>query len=825
MNKKYLLHDGWKFSIKKSEEEIPGELRKKIKEDKWLKAVVPGTVQTDLLQQKLIPDPFYSDNEIKLQWIGKQNWVYKTSFNLPENFNGSQNIFLVFEGVDTSAVIILNDTLLGTVENMFRSYKFEISKLLTKENNELEILFTSPEIYAKQLESKYGKLPVALRSERVHIRKAQYSFGWDWGPAFITQGIWKPVYLLQTDEYYFENFSFDTISLDEDKAKVKIKIKLNKTASSPEGTISRNLSLNIKLWDGNRSFEFTEKLSGSDSFQKDFKLENIVPWFPNGYGDPHLYNIQIQLIDEENVLDEINKKIGIRTVKLILKDEEKNSFKFQINNQPIFAKGANWIPGDSFLPRVTGDIYKKLLSLAKEANMNIVRVWGGGIYENDIFYELCDELGLMVWQDFMFACASYPEHPEFLENVSHEVKQNVSRLQYHPSIIIWCGNNENEWIWYRERNKSYKEMSGYKIYHELIPSILTEIDPNRPYWASTPFSFEEDPNSEISGNRHQWDLWSGWIDYKHVKHDQSLFVTEFGFQAPANNETMLSILPKEERFPNGKIFEFHNKQVEGPERLVKFLSGHLPVKNNLKDFIYLTQLNQGFALKTCVEHWQSRFPDTNGSIIWQLNDVWPVSSWSLIDSHLLPKMAYYFVKQAFNPQIILFERKEKSIYINVQNNSLSRFTGSMKIQYVILPKGKVQNGASKKVFVDPLEKRSLLSIQFPKIKAGENVATVVSLFSNDGSLAQRNYFVEQEWKHLRLPKAKIKYNIIDDESVVIKTNKPAFFVYLDSPGLTFNRNGFILLPEEEIKLKFIRASIKSKKVKSVHISCLNEHLS
>ncbi len=820
MKKKYLLHDNWKFSLKKTQEIIPVELKNKIKEGKWLKATVPGTVQTDLLNHKLIPEPFYSDNETKLQWIGKQNWTYKTSFNLPEDYDPSQKIFLVMEGIDTSAVVILNGTMLGTVENMFRLYKFEISKHIVKRNNNLEILFISPEIYAKQIESKYGKLPVALRSERVYIRKAQYSFGWDWGPTFLTQGIWRPIYLLQIDEYCFENFSFNTISVSEQnsEAKVSIKAKLNKAISS-------SLNIKIKIWDLNSVYEFNETISGTDLFQKEYDLENIELWWPNGYGNPHLYSLQIQLVDHDNILDEINKKIGIRTVNLILKENDKNTFRFQINGYPVFAKGANWIPGDSFLPRVTAAKYEKLLSLAKEGNMNILRVWGGGIYEDDIFYELCDQLGLMVWQDFMFACASYPEHREFIENISEEIKQNVSRLKNHPSIIIWCVNNENEWIWHRAFNKSYKEMPGYKIYHDVIPTILSEADPDRPYWESTPFGHDEDPNSENSGNRHQWDLWSNWVDYNKVENDKSLFVTEFGFQAPANPDTFLNVLPKEERFPQSKIFEYHNKQVEGPERLVKFLSSHLPFTNKLDDFIYLTQLNQGFALKKCLEHWQARIPETNGSIIWQINDVWPVSSWALIDSSMIPKLSYYFVKQAFNPQIILFERKEKKVYVSIQNNSFENFSGKVKIQIVSLPKGKVHDVALKKVVVEPGEKRAIISVQDSENNPGENNISIVSLFNNDGTLAQQNYFVEEEWKHLRLPKAKVKYNFVGKESIILKTNKPAFFVSLDSPGIIFSQNGFILLPGVEIKLKLTETSIKNNKVRSVHVSYLNEHLS
>ena len=820
MIKKYLLHDAWKFSIKKTSEEIPAELRNKLKEDKWYAARVPGNIQTDLLNNKLIPDPFYADNENKLQWIGKQSWVYKTVFDFPEEFEAGKNIFIVMEGIDTSAIVIVNGTMAGVMENMFCTYKFEIAKHLKKGKNELEIFFTSPEIYAKQLEVKYGKLPVELRSERVYIRKAQYSFGWDWGPAFLTQGIWRPIYLLQTDEYYFENFSFNTISIDEQNSKAKIKIQttINKTVTS-------KLKLNINLSDGNSAYEFSEDVVNTDNLSKEYNLDDIKLWWCNGYGEPHLYNLKIQLICAEEILDEVNKKVGIRTVKLLLEEEGKNVFRFSINGHPVFAKGADWIPGDSFLPRVNKEKYLKLISLAEDANMNILRVWGGGIYEDDIFYEYCDELGLMVWQDFMFACSSYPEHKDFLENVSEEVHQNVYRLKNHPCIIIWCGNNENEWIWNRSFKKSYKEMPGYKIYHDLIPSILSEIDGDRPYWQSTPFGNDEDPNSESSGNRHQWDIWSNWVDYNKVVNDKSLFVSEFGFQAPANAETLLNILPKSQRHPQSKIFEFHNKQVEGPERLTKFLSAHLPLTNKLEEYIYLTQLNQGFALKKCVEHWQSRFPETNGTIIWQINDVWPVSSWALIDSNVLPKLAYYFVKQSFNAQIVLFSQTDQSVNISVQNNSIKKFLGKIKIQKIELPNGKVHDVTSKKIILESLEKRVVYSIQNSAANNNLHYVIVVSLYNNEGIVTHQNYFVNEEWKHLRLPKAKVKYQRTKNNSVILKTNKPAFFVALTGSEAMFSKNGFILLPNENVEIKLLKQSSKSKMPKTIDIRCLNEFLS
>ncbi|MGE5429954.1 MAG: glycoside hydrolase family 2 protein, partial [Syntrophomonadaceae bacterium] len=484
----------------------------------------------------------------------------------------------------------------------------------------------------------------------------------------------------------------------------------------------------------------------------------------------------------------------------------------------IYAMGACWIPSDSFLPRLGDDVYQNLLSKAKEANMNIIRVWGGGIYEMDTFYNICDELGLLVWQDFMFACAAYPETDELLESVKEEVKQNIERLRHHPSIVLWCGNNENEWIWYQDQHTSYEKMPGYKIYHSIIPGILKKLDPERPYWPSTPFGKGEDPNSTKSGNRHQWDIWSRWIDYKSVKSDDSLFVTEFGFQAPANYETLKEVLPKKERHPQSRTFEFHNKQVEGPERLYRFLSAHLPIREDIKDFIYLTQLNQALALKECLEHWRSRYPHTNGSVIWQLNDCWPVSSWALIDSALRPKLAYYFVKHVFRKQAVAFTKNSPGIM--VMNSSPETFTGRVRIHEIYMPKGKVQETAKLDVEVGENSNGIFTIPEYEKDSRKESIM-LASLYDRDKKLIHRNYFMEGEWKHVKLPSAGLSISENFSNHVVVTSQKPAFFVRLSHPEIVFADNGFIMLPDEEFTIPFTGTNGSKKK-----ISChsINDYL-
>ena len=433
--------------------------------------------------------------------------------------------------------------------------------------------------------------------------------------------------------------------------------------------------------------------------------------------------------------------------------------------------------------------------------MNIVRVWGGGFYENDIFYELCDELGLLIWQDFMFACASYPEHKNFLTNVSNEVTQNVKRLQHHPSIALWCGNNENEWIWQQEQKKSYKLMPGYKIYHDLIPRIIKEIDPTRPYWPSSPFSFDEDPNSHTSGNRHEWGIWSMWKDYEKVKEDQSLFVTEFGFQGPANKKTFEKYLSEKNRKINNPIFEFHNKQIEGPERLIKFLSSHLPIKTNWDDFLYLAQLNQGFALKTCLEHWRQNWPFTNGSIIWQINDCWPVTSWAIIDSELNPKIAYHFVKNIFNQQIVSVIKNNDDLMVQLVNNSSNDFKFKLKID-VFENSGSLINGTTINNQISGNTKKVFKKISISKLPGNKNWIIILSLFNLNDQLVFRNYYTEEKWKFktLALPEIKIE---LQNSSIIISTNKPVYFVDIYHPELEFSERGFIILPGEEKILNII----------------------
>lgn len=811
MNNKFYLCENWFLKLGENISQLTPDGIKKIKK---IKAYVPGTVHTDLLKNNLIDDPFYSDNEEELQWISESDWIYWTTFDYQHiKAVNSLPVKLVFEGVDTIAKVYFNDTLLGYTSNMFMKYEFDVTKLIKSKNNELKVYFESPINYARRKEKKYGKLPVALNSYRVYIRKAQYSFGWDWGPSFPTIGIWKDVYIKKESEAEIKSVFFNTLELKNNYAVVEILFDIKKNTADEIFALIK--------FNGKDYFIKTNSSNNRNIFK--LKIENPKLWMPNGYGEQNLYALEIKLVNKLNqVLDSLNKNVGIRKIELQLKEKNKNTFKFIVNGEKIFAKGSNWIPADTFLPRVTKEKYRTLLNYAKEANLNFIRVWGGGIYENDIFYELCDELGLLVWQDFMFACGSYPEHQDFIENIKEEIAYNVSRLQHHPSIAIWCGNNENEWIWYQEQKKSYKLMPGYKIFNKIIPDIVKKLDPHRPYWQSTPFGFDEDPNSQNSGNRHQWDIWSRWIDYSYVKYDNSLFVTEFGFQGPANQHTLEKFIPPEERKIQSKIFESHNKQIEGNERIIKFLIAHLPLSTKWKEFIYLAQLNQGLALKTCIEHWRFNQPTTNGVIIWQLNDTWPVISWSLIDSELIPKLSYYFVKQSFADIILRFYLENNFVSVFALNKKKNKYKGKIKLIGINSVNGEFVFEKHKTVIIKENSISNLFSL---KNNFTPSTILIATLYDENGNLQYRNIYAFNEWKYTSLPEVTIKTEWKKEDGncfLEVSTDKPSFFVDFVIPDVILSERGFTILPGEKKIIKVMNNSEFDEN--KITAFCLNQFL-
>ncbi len=812
MGKRIYLKNNWELRLLNN-----NGVKTPLRNDFKIKTQVPGTVHTDLLNAGIIPEPFSDDNETKLSWIAECDWIYETRFNLSKSIKGKNNLHLVFEGIDTIAEAELNGRKILDAQNMFLRYEVNVGDILREKNNELKVKIFSAVKEGRELEVQYGQLQSGTPDgKRLYLRKAQYSFGWDWGPSFPTMGIWKEVYLKSKDEVEVNDINFVTKKINDNSAIVKLAFRI-------EGKPSQESFVKIILRNKKQILESQLKLYEAGYIEETIEIPEPELWYPNGEGRQNLYTLRISIVDNsDRVLFETSKKVGIRTIKLQLKERGRSTFRFIVNGKPVFIKGVNWIPADMFLPRVKGSKYSALLKLAKELNVNMIRVWGGGIYEDEKFYEACDKLGLLVWQDFMFACGAYPEHKDFIENVKEEILFNVKRLRIHPSVAIWCGNNENEWIWSFTHNSPVDRMPGFKIFSDVIPKLLKATKTSGPYWQSSPFGFDEDPNSQNSGNRHQWVIWSGWEDYKNVIKDNSLFVTEFGFQAPANLDTFKKYLTSSNLKIQSRVFEFHNKQVEGPERVLRFLAGHLPLPESFEDYVYLGQLNQGLALKTCIDHWRLNGPRTNGTIIWQLNDVWPVTSWSLIDSELKPKTAFYFVKNSFARTITVFRKASDKLNLFLINDD-NRFEGYAKIRSFEAATGELLFEETEEIMAKSKDKVKLRSYRIELLKAPTDSILIVTLLNKKGEIVHRNFYVEQKWKYLKLAKANIEIKKSKD-GFTISTDKPAYFLDIYVKGVSFSKRGLILLPDEERSIIILNKETRVNDTNSIKVFTLNNYL-
>ncbi len=720
----------------------------------WMPAEVPGTVHTDLLNNGIISDPFYRMQELGAQWVDKLDWEYVKEFTVDRAVSRSGQVWLVAEGLDTFAELRLNGKNIGVTDNMFVEYRFEVGKHIRAGKNRLAISFDSPERRAHALEREHGRLLVALEPQRVHLRKAQYSFGWDWGPKLTTSGIWRNIYLEVPHGPRLRDPFIRIVSAGANEAVMDIQVGI-------EGRIERPLRLQVTISGRNRIIESTVPPDNSTARMR-ISIPEPDLWWPNGYGEQHLYLAEFKLkTPDDETLDTRTVTFGLRTVRLVRRpDAGGESFILEVNGIPVFCKGANWIPADTFIPRIPDSTYESILGLAAQAHMNMVRVWGGGIYESDIFYETCDRLGLMVWQDFMFACGEYPEHDAFIKNVELEASQNIRRLRNHPSVVLWCGNNENEYLFCNERpGRSPDDMSGAVIFRDVLPAVCEENDGTRPYWRSSPFGIGH-PNDAGNGNHHQWDVWSNWKDYPGYRLSAPRFVTEFGFQSPSSLPTIKKVTLPGDRAFQSEVMEHHNKQVEGTERLYRFQAAHFKVSCDFGTFIYRGQLLQGEALKAAVEHWRRSKFHTAGSLFWQLNDCWPVSSWSVIDSGLRPKAGYYYAKKFFAPVLVSLHVMPDGIEVCITNDTLRGLSGRLEVYLRDFAGKKKKRLAVRTVVIDPNLSATVLQIPVRKLQSVHPSSEYLHAIYDNGfadKTENRHFFSEP--KHLDLPAHRIRYSL------------------------------------------------------------------
>jgi beta-mannosidase len=643
-------------------------------------ATVPGEVYADLLAADLIPDPFDGDNEGRLHWIGDTDWSYRTSFSFDPG--SEQRHDLVFAGLDTVATVLLNDTEVARTANQHRSYRFDVSELLSAGENILEVRFEGPVRAADRLSAEIGERPRAYGHPFNAIRKMAAGYGWDWGPDLAGVGIWKSVAI--------ESWS-------------GVRLGTVRPLALVEGSTGR-LETHIELeWaDGSqgtiRPVDVAVTLAGqtvtatAEPGQSDVVVEVSVPdvelWCPIGYGPQTRYDVAVVVADQS-----YDAKVGFRTAELaITPDEHGTAFAIVVNGTPIHVKGFNWIPDDALLTRLTPDTYRTSITEAVDAGANLLRIWGGGIYESDDFYEVCDELGILVWQDFLFACAAYSEDEPLRGEVVAEAREAVGRLASRPSLVLWNGNNENIWGWvewgWRQPLAGRSWGDGY--YTEILPAIVAELDPRTPYSPGSPFSYAKyhHPNDFRSGTMHIWDVWNQ-LDYDHYRDYPARFVSEFGFQGPAAWSTLFSVVHDQPADPYGTQLLVHQKAHEGNLKLERGLGAHLPVWSSdptadMDDWHWLTSLNQARAVAFGIEHFRSLYPRNRGTIVWQLNDNWPVVSWAAVDYAGIRKPLWHALKRVYAEHLLTFQPRTGDDGADVpalvaHNDSASAWSGELVI--------------------------------------------------------------------------------------------------------------------------------------------------
>lgn len=638
-------------------------------------AKVPGCQYTDLLHNKLIANPYEDSSFAFMQAIAKIPFTYSTHFEVSENQLSSATPMLVFKGLDTYAKVYLNGQLILSANNMHRSWSCEVKPWLKVGLNFLSIRFEPITAVTEQLAKKQKyTLP---GGEYVFVRKAAYQFGWDWAPRFLTAGIWKDIELVWQAENEIKHTQYVLHSLTDSLAKASYKIVLNKPAQA-----NTTVELNIK-------YKEIKKVAVVASGQKevtiDFEIVDPHFWWCNGMGSAYLYEASLTLNSNHQELDQTRTTFGLRTLEWVqTPDDSGSSFYLKLNGYPVFMKGANWVPANSFLSEVNKESYTHLLQLAVDANLNMLRVWGGGVYEQDEFYEQCDKRGILVWQDFMFACAMYPGDTAYMSNVAAEAEEQIIRLRNHPSLALWCGNNESDegwhnWGWQKQYGYSYVDSSEIwenyqKLFHQLLPSKVGKLDAARYYHPSSPANGWGRAKAYKIGDVHYWGVWWGDEPFKKYEEKVGRFVSEYGFQGFPSSELLLTYLDSNDLQFNSLNLLAFQKHPRGFELIrAQMVREGIKPSDSLLVFAHQSALLQAKGIEMAIDAHRRNMPYCMGSLFWQWNDCWPSISWSAIDFIGKPKPVYYAVKRAFKPirqQCIITKDSVQFLLISDQVDSL-----------------------------------------------------------------------------------------------------------------------------------------------------------
>jgi beta-mannosidase len=792
-------HTGWQF--------------REAGKDKWYPANVPGCVHTDLLNNKLIEDPFYRDNEKNLQWIGKTDWEYQTTFNVTAEMLERSHVELIFEGLDTYANVFLNDEPLLSTDNMFRTWRIDAKPLARAGANTLRIRFRSPinEVLPIMAKMDY-ELPAGNdQGEKTspHTRKAPYQYGWDWGPRFVTSGIWRPVFLEAWDDARVADLHILPREIRTDVANLTAEVEVVAGVNTDATIVVDNLT--------DKSVAAQRRVTlapGTNRVALNITIPHPALWWPNGLGAHPLYTFKARLLVNGQPMDEATTRTGLRALELKQqRDESGKSFTFVINGVPVFAKGGNWIPADSFPSRITKDKYGKLLESVRDTNMNMLRVWGGGIYESDDFYDLCDEMGILVWQDFMFGCSLYPGDQKFLDNVRQEAIDNVKRLRNHPSIVIWVGNNEIESGWFHwgwKEKLPAKLWDDYlKIFYGVLPEVCGSLDPSRPYWPSSPSSnLEDDPESQKMGDLHYWQVWHASAPFTEYEKQFPRFMSEYGFQSFPQLETVTTYTAPADRDIKSPVMMAHQRHPRGNQLIREYMLREYPEPKDFESFLYVSQVLQAEGIKIGAEHLRRIMPHNMGSLFWQIDDCWPVASWSSIDYTGRWKALQYYARRFYNDILLSQHEENGSLNFYIVSDRLQPTAAQLKVSLLDF-EGHTLWTRKQDIEVAPLKSKSYLNIPSDTLLAGADPkgAFLFAELLVGGKPVSHNEHFFQPYKNLLQPRPQISAQAVRTRAgfrITLSSDKLARAVYLSAPNYAgfFGDNYFDLIPGRKVEVEF-----------------------
>ncbi len=818
--------------------------------EEWIPATVPGSVYGNLLEQGLMPDPYYRMNELDALKLMENDFQFRTVFSLTEEQIDGDFILLRFDGIDTLADIYLNDTFIGHTDNMHRIWEFAIEEQARVGENELRVELFSPVKYIEEENEKVytGGSHECMRGFP-HLRKAHCMFGWDWGPRLPDAGIFREVSILYGKKarleqvYITQEWGENSDLRDRNpsgqelcKATLHFDVTIEEFAERKERQTETDdlYELKIALYDEEGRL-VEEKSSKTDESWDIFTVENPKLWWPRGYGGQPLYRADVSLLDEEGrLLDGWSRKIGLRTITMNTdKDEWGECFAHEVNGVKIFAMGADYIPEDNILSRVTKERTRKLLEDAAAANHNCIRVWGGGYYPDDYFFDACDELGLIVWQDMMFACASYELDDTFERNVAAEIRDNVRRIRHHACLGLWCGNNEMETqtldkTWEPSDKQKYDYI---KLYEYIIPKIIEEEDPATFYWPSSPSSGGnfDNPWDENRGDAHYWDVWHGNKPFTEYRKFYFRYLSEFGFQSFPGMKTVETFTKPEDRNIFSRVMEMHQRNVAANGKILTYLSATYLYPKNFEMLLYASQLLQADAIRYGIEHFRRYRGRCMGTVVWQLNDIWPVASWASIDYFGRWKALHYAEKRAFAPVMIsceevgeLSERPfcilqpapmEKAARLHVANETMEAVEGVVRWA-VRDAAGEALEEGSKTVKVDALSGVWLERID---MSAYDELKVYISYsFEQNGKIVSEHTSMLTAPKHFAFLDPKLSYRR-EGDTLIVSAQAYAKNVSIEGvdQDVRFSDNFFDMNPGER-RIQIVEGDAREFKLLSVY---------